>query len=138
MGVGPNYVTRKGFLVQGTVAYVTGEIATIVGDGLINRATTLNDQMAFGVTMEDMTAVRLVAAPNKIAINVALEGIVRVTAGAAITLGDRVTNNAVALAVTRTKAIAGAQPLPILGIALEAASAAGVQIDVLLTPGGTY
>lgn len=139
MGVGPNYVTRKGMSATGTTAYVMGDIITITGDAVIARATTTNDPLAIGVVMEDMTALRLTANPvGKIMLNVALEGIVRVTVGAAVSLGDRVTNNALAQAVTRAKAVAGAQPLPILGIALEAASAAGQQVDVLLTPGGTF
>lgn len=138
MGVGASYGTRKGFIASGTTAYVTGNIVTVTGDATVALALATNDLLAFGVVMEDMTAIRLIAAPGKIIVNVGLEGIVRVTTGAAVAIGDRVTNDVTARAVTRVRAIAGAQPLPVLGIAMTVATAAGQQIDVLLTPGAGF
>lgn len=136
MGVGPNYGLSKGFLATGATAYAFGEIATITAEATVARATTANVLTPMVVVQEDLDTTRL--ATGKAFINCALEGIVRVAAGAAVAIGDRVTNDTTARAVTRARTAAGSQPQPTFGIALTAASAAGDHIDVQLTPGETY
>jgi hypothetical protein len=136
MGVGPNYNTNKGFLATGATAYAFGEIATVTGDATVARATTINVVTPIVVVQEDLDTVRL--ATGKAFINCALEGLVRVQAGAAVAIGDRVTNDATARAIPRARTAAGSQLLPVFGIALTAASAAGDHIDVLLTQGALF
>lgn len=138
MGVGPNRGISKGFIAGGITAYVLGLIGEVTAEATVNLALTPNVLTPLVVVQEDMTAIRLTATPGKIVINCAITGIARVTAGAAVAIGDRVTNDATARAVTRVRAIAGAQPAACIGIALTAAAAAGTQIDVLLQPGLTY
>lgn len=138
MGVGQSQQIDKGFVAGGTTAYVLGLICEVTAEATVNLALTANVLTPLVVCKEDMTAVRLIATPGKIIINCALTGIVRVAAGAAVAIGDRVTNDITARAVTRVRAIAGAQPTATFGIALTAATAAGQHIDVLLTPGATY
>jgi hypothetical protein len=132
MGVGPNYILDKGFVAQGSTAYAFGELVVISA-----RATSAGS-LVLGVCQEALDATRLTrAGGTKAVIDIRLLGISRVIVGAAVAVGARLTNDASARAVTRTKAIAGAQPLETFGIALTAASAAGQQVDVLLTPGAT-
>lgn len=147
MGVGPNYVLDKGFLATGATAYVFGEIVkVVVGTG--SFSTTMNSVVRnttatvlttadtmLGVVQEDLDTVRL--ATGKAEVGVRLLGISRVQVGAAVTAGKYVTNDTTARAVAVTKAIAGAQPVPVLGYALTGATAAGQFIDVLLTPGAS-
>ena len=137
MGVGPNYVLNKGLLATGAAAYVFGELGIQSGDGTsVARAVTPNALGLLVVIQEDLDTVRL--ATGKAVINCSLLGIDRVVAGAAVAVGDRVTNDATARAETRARTIAGAQLLPTFGVALTAASAAGQHIDVLLTPGALF
>lgn len=137
MGVGPNYVLNKGLLALGSTAYAAGEIGVLSGTTpSVSRATTANVLTPLCVVMEDLDTTRL--ATGKAVIGCALLGIVRVIAGDAVAVGDRVTNNTSARAIPRTRAIAGAQPAATFGIALTAAAADGDHIDVLLTPGATY
>jgi hypothetical protein len=67
-------------------------------------------------------------------------GIARVVADGAVTAGAFVkpSTTTAGRVTPATKAIAGAQPLPVVGIALKAAQNAGDQILVLLTPGGMF
>lgn len=60
---------------------------------------------------------------------VAVCGVVKVEAGAAITLGDRLTTDGTGRAIAAVTTNEGG------AIALEAAAAAGVMISALLTPG---
>lgn len=139
MGVGPNHIISKGLVADGTTAYVAGLIGTLTAtEAHVALAGTADVLTPLVVIMEDMTAVRLIANPGKIVINCAFMGIVRVTAGAAVAIGDRVTNDTTSRAVTRARTAGGSQGLPVLGIALTAAAAAGTDIDVLLTPGATF
>jgi hypothetical protein len=62
----------------------------------------------------------------------------RVLAGGAIAVNDRVANDATCRVVTKAQAAAGAQPTPVVGTAMTAATQAGDFVDVLLTPGDTY
>lgn len=140
MGSGPNFVLDKGHIATGATAYARGEIVTpgafSNGQPSVSRATTVSATNLLYVCMEDLDATRLAA--GKAAINCRVLGIARVIAGGAITQFDRVKNDTTARAATVTRAIAGAQPVAILGIALTAATAAGQEIDVLLIPGGSF
>lgn len=135
MGLGPNYGLSKGFLATGTTAYEEGQIVEMHALQSVRRAVTADALTVMGVVMEDMSAARLTDNAGKIVVDVAMAGIVRVQAGGVVAIGDKVTNDATARAVTRARTAGGAQPMPILGIALTAAAAAGNHIDVLLTPG---
>jgi len=137
MGVGPNYGLNKGFLATGATAYATGEIVTPTStEAAVARAATANVTTPLYVVMEDLDTTRL--ATGKAIVSCAMGGIVRVQAGAPVAINDRVTNDATARAIPRARTAAGAQLLPVLGIALTAAGAAGDHIDVQLTPGGLY
>lgn len=148
MGVGPNFVLDKPFLATGATAYARAEIAKVqVGSGTfaavgnaIARATTATTNAVAGellvVVMEDLDTTRLATA--KAVLNCRVLGIARVKAGAAVTALTYVTNDATARAVSVTKAAAGAVPIQVLGIALTGATAAGQEIDVLLTPGASF
>src|ERR1035437_4187973 len=99
MGVGPNHVINKGLVADGTTAYVAGLIGTLTGTEAHGALAKTADVLTpLVVVMEDMTAVRLIATPGKIVISCAFAGIVRVTAGAAVAIGDRVTNDTTARA----------------------------------------
>jgi hypothetical protein len=139
MGVGPNYVLDKGFLAEGgNVAYTFGEIVVMgTANAACGRATTVAATNNFlGVCQESIDATKVVT--GKVFVDVRMLGIARVIAGAAITKGAKVTNDASARAVTVTRAGAGAQPANVLGIALTTTSTVGEHIDVLLTPGASY
>jgi len=136
MGVGANYVLNKGLLATGSTAYAFGEVVKLLADQKCVRATSADDLGFLGVCQEDLDTTRL--ATGKAVIGVAFLGLVRVIAGAEVNVGDRVTNNTSARAVTRSRTAAGSQPKSTFGIAMTYASGDGVHIDVLLTPGATY
>jgi hypothetical protein len=138
MGVGPNYGLSKGFLVGGATAIAYGEIAVAdTAEQSAKRAIVASAVVPpLGVFQEDVDTTRL--ATGKVFANVQIHGLVRVLVGAAVAKGDRVTNDTTARAVTVTRAAAGAQPAAVLGIAQNAATAAGQFIDVLLTPGASF
>ena len=136
MGVGPNYVLSKGFVATGSAAYAPGELVVASGDGTeCARATSANANV-LGVCMEKVDADKVTT--GKVVVGVDLMGISRVLAGDAVSVGDFLTNDTTARAVSKTKAAAGAQPGPVFGKALTAATAAGQYIDVLLIPGGQF
>lgn len=89
-------------------------------------------QDPFGVaTADQATALKEVT--------VMQEGIAECIASAAITAGDYVEiADATGKVRTKVKAIAGAQPTPIVGRAITAAGASGDIVDVKLMPGGMY
>lgn len=130
MGVGPNYVLDKGFVSTGASAYAFGEAVVLNGDGTkCARATSAGAQV-LGVCQEVLDATRV--ATGKAVIDIRLLGITRCIAGAAVSVGQKVTND------TSCRAVAGGGAgTPSFGIALTAATAAGQMIDVLLTPGNT-
>jgi hypothetical protein len=137
MGVGPNYVLDKGFIAQGATAYAFGEILVPgTATQTCARATTAGALNFLGVCQDSVDQTKI--ATGKVEVSVRLLGISRVIAGGTITTGSRVTNDTSARAVAVTRAAAGAQPAPILGIALTGTVTTGEQIDVLLTPGATY
>lgn len=72
--------------------------------------------------------------------NIRLYGIAKVIADGAINAGVPVkcSTTTAGMVTAATKAIAGAQPLPVLGLSLKVAQASGDAILVLLTPLGMY
>ena len=146
MGVGQSYVIQQGFIASGaayalTNGYITGTIAEISAEATVQPAVTVGNITPKVIVMEDVLATRFTQTPSlvgKIIINCALFGIVRVQVGAAVALGDMLTQDATARAITAVRSIAGAQPKQVIGIALQAATAAGQTVDVLLTPGETW
>jgi hypothetical protein len=138
MGTGPNYGLAKGMLAQGgAVAYAAGELLI---HGTVEqscaRATSASTLVPLGVCIEDVDSAKV--GTGKVFVGVALEGIVRVKCGAAVTRMARITNDTSARGVVVTRAAAGAQPQPVFGIALTTTSNANEFFDMLLTPGGTF
>jgi hypothetical protein len=140
MGTGPNYVLDKGFLAQGgSVQYNFGEIivpGTAVQSCVRSTAAVGGTTFFLGVCQETIDAAKVVT--GKVFADVRMLGISRVIAGGTVTVGARVTSDTSARAVAVTRAAAGAQPAPILGIALTGTTNVGEHIDVLLTPGASY
>jgi hypothetical protein len=140
MGVGPNYGLDKGFLAQGgSVQYNFGE-AVIPGSAVQScaRSTGAPTGTTFwlGICQETIDASKVNT--GKAFIDIRLNGISRAIAGATVTVGARLTTDTSARVVPVTRAAAGAQPAPILGIALTGTTNVGEHIDVLLTPGASY
>jgi hypothetical protein len=131
MGMGPNYILSKGHLATGATAYAFGELVVAAGTGTSCARATTPAAKVRGVCQEAIDVGKVTT--GKAVINIALMGIVRVLAGAAVAVDDRVTNDATARAVTANVAV-GAKEY--FGVALTAATAAGQYIDVLLTPYG--
>jgi len=132
-----DYVLDKGYVATGSTAYARGELVTLDSTGKkVSRATTANVLTPIFPCGEDLDVAYLNT--GKAVINCKVMGIARCLSGAAVNVGDRVTNDATARAITRTRAAAGAQPAASFGIAMTPATAAGQEIDVLLTPGGTF
>jgi hypothetical protein len=130
MGSGPNYVLDKGYVATGSTAYTAGELVVASGDGTKSaRATTAGAEI-LGVNQENADATRVTT--GKAVLDTRLLGIARVLAGAAVAVGDKLTNDTTARAVT-----GGAAGTRSFGKALTAATAAGQYIDVLLTPANT-
>lgn len=131
MGVGPNYVLDKGYLVQGTTAILSGELAV---DGTVDqsviRAGAAGD--VIGVFQETVDATRVTT--GKVFADVRLLGIARVLCGGTVAKGDRLAADATARAITSARSIAGALAPRVFGRALTAGTI-GTYIDVLLTPG---
>jgi hypothetical protein len=132
MGVGPNYVLDKGFVATGSTAYAQGELVTASGDGTKCARATGAGARVLGVCQESVDATRVTT--GKVVLDVRLLGISRVLAGAAVAVGDRVTNDATARAVAVAASLGLKESF---GVALTASTAAGQFIDVLLTPAAT-
>lgn len=121
---GPNYVLDKGFEATGTTPYDYGEIVALTGtDGEMQRNTSAAS-VSLGVNYERVDAELL--SRGTTVLTVRLLGIASALAGASITVGDKLTNDASARAVT---AAAGN---PVFGTALSSASGAGEYVDVLM------
>jgi hypothetical protein len=134
--VGPNFVLDKGFRATGATAYAFGECVVLTTDGTtVARATSANAR-CIGIVQDDAEVAKVTT--GKLNVSVRLLGISRVLAGAAVAINDRVAVDTTARVVTKVQTAGGAQPTPVIGTALTAATAAGDFIDVLLTPGDTY
>jgi len=93
----------------------------------IDRCSAIT-QVPLGVVQENVDVAKV--ALGKVVANVRLVGISRVTAGAAVAINSEVSTD------TTGRAIVAATTSRVAGIALQAAAAAGDQIDVLLVPAG--
>jgi hypothetical protein len=139
MGVGPNYVLDKGFIAQGATAYAFGELiapGTLTQTCVRATAAPTGTTTWLGVCQDSVDQTKIATA--KVEVSVRILGIARVIAGASVAVGNRLTNDTSARAVPVTRAGAGAQPAPVVGIALTGTSTVGEHIDVLLTPGASY
>jgi len=136
MGVGPNYVLDKGFLLTGSAAFVRGfavkQSATANAVALITAANAA----VIGIVQDDVDAAKV--ATGKAVGDIRILGISRVVAGAAVAIGDNVATDNQGRAVTKAQTAGGSQPTPVFGIALTACTVAGAEIDVLLTPGRVF
>jgi hypothetical protein len=129
----------KGFVVDSTATNVKAGRAAILGSG--NQTVTIAGAAAdvLGIFINEFTGMDAVKiATGKATVSVALHGIVRCEAGAAVARRDRLTTDSVGRVITKTQTAGGTAPAAVLGIALTPASAAGDMIDVLLTPGGRF
>jgi hypothetical protein len=134
--MGPNFVLDKGFLATGSVAYTAGEFVVLAAPGdQVARATAANSR-CIGLVTDSVETAKVTT--GKAQVSVRIMGIGRALAGGAIALGDRVATDASARVVTKAQSAAGAQPTPVVGTALTAATQAGDMIDVLLTPFDVY
>jgi len=132
MGVGADHVLTKGHLATGATAYKAGEAVVSSGDGTkVARATSAGAKLR-GVCQENLDTNRL--ASGKAVVGVNILGICRALAGGAIAVDDRVTNDTTARFVTVNAAVGSKE---CAGIALTAATGAGVYFDLLLTPYGS-
>jgi hypothetical protein len=134
--MGPNFVLDKGFQATGSTAYAFGEPVVLVGDGTQIARAGAGAANVIGICYEDCELTRVQT--GKAVLDTRVLGIARVLAGAAVARDSRVAVDATCRAVAATRAAAGAQPAPVFGIAMTAATQAGDFIDVLLTPGATY
>jgi hypothetical protein len=134
--MGPNFVLDKGLLATGSAAYAFGEPVVLAGDGTQSARAGAGATNVVGINYEDCDVAKVLT--GKAILDTRILGIARVLAGAAIARDARVGVDATCRAVTVTRAIAGAQPAAVFGIALTAAAVAGDFIDVLLTPGATW
>jgi hypothetical protein len=138
---GPNYGLAKGMIVDSAATNVkVGRACAQTGTS--NQTVTTAGAAAdvFGIFIDEygtgMDAAKI--ATGKATIGVAVWGIVRVEAGAAITRRARLITDSSGRSVAATKAAAGAQPAFTHGIALSAAAQAGDMVDCLLTPGALF
>src|SRR4051812_28570629 len=131
--MGPNHVLDKGYLVDAsaTVANLVQFRAVILNSSntVVTGAGASADVL--GVTQYTAGDAAKIAT-GKVTVGVRLLGITRWEAGAAVARRARVTSDSSGRCVGVTRAIAGAQPAIVAGIAQTPASAAGDYIDVLL------
>jgi hypothetical protein len=128
-----NFVLDKGYIVLSTYAssdtngVQAFRFVRVTASQTIDRCSAIT-QVPVGVVMESIDLAKVQG--GKAVADVRLMGIARVTASAAISLMAEVSTTADGRAVT------AATTSRVAGIALQAAGAAGDQIDVLLTPAG--
>jgi hypothetical protein len=135
MGVGGNYILNKGFLATGTTGYIFGKAVVASGAGTSCAIAGAGAQV-LGVLQETVDDAKITT--GKAVVDVALDGLCRVMVGAAVAVGDMLTTDSSARAITKAKAGAGVQPGNIFARALTAATAANQMIDVQLLPGGQF
>lgn len=125
-----NYVLSKGYKVTPGKPYLFGQAVRLVGLETIDVATSPT-QLVIGVCIENLDQAK--ADTGKATVGVQHMGIARmIAADGTIDPGERV------------GATTGGRVVPVatggdfvVGIALTGSDAAGDQIDVLLTPGGS-
>jgi hypothetical protein len=136
MGVGPNYVLDKGFLLNGSSAYTAFTFVKRAGDGTHATKTSAGTDVVLGVVQADTDAAKV--ATGKVVGDVRILGITRCVSGGAVAVGDHIKSDTNAKGVAMTQAAAGAQPAPCAGIAMTATTGTGQTFDLLLTPGATF
>lgn len=130
-----DHILSKGMKATTGKAYTRGQVLQMTAAWTVDVATA-STQVLVGVCEEDIDQVKVDT--GKAVIAVAVMGVARCIASAAITAGTPVTATTGGKIVGMTKAAAGAQPARQLGIAMAAAAANNDEIDVLLTPGGQF
>jgi hypothetical protein len=130
-----NYVLAQGFSIPAGQT-VTYGLCAVQGSGNRVAQTAGAAAQVLGVFIETVDTAKV--ATGKVVAGVQLMGEARVIAGAAVSRGDHLTTDASGRAVTKTKAIAGAQPGNSFGVAMTPASSAGDIIEVILTPFDTF
>jgi hypothetical protein len=126
---GPNYVLDKGYNLLNSGAaqsiYRFMKFASTENSVLQQTASNL---YSIGVCQQRVEAVD--SATGNVQVEVRILGISKVEAGAAVALGAEVMSDTTGRAIT-----AATTGNAVVGRALQAATAAGEWIDVLLTPG---
>jgi methionine aminopeptidase len=123
-----NFVLDKGLLFQGGGAV---SAFFFVKAGTVNYSCAANTTAGgdcIGVVQENVDATK--TATGKVVVDSRLMGISRVVAGAAVAYGVEVMSDASGRAIAWTTGNRS------LGFAMQAATAAGDQIDVLFFPNG--
>jgi hypothetical protein len=133
---GPDHILDKGFTTTGSTAYAFGEAIVQGSTNTSCARASVANSLVLGVCQENLDATKVTT--GKAAANVRILGITRVIAGGAVARGARVANDVNARGVAQARAVAGAQPANVFGVALSPASQAGDTFDVLLTPGATF
>jgi hypothetical protein len=125
---GPSYVLNKGFKVDSAATNVVFGRFAKLGSGNEIVTTAGAGDLAIGVYTETLDTAKV--STGKATVGIAIMGLVRCMAGAAITRGTRVKSDANGKAIACTAALENA-----LGVAMTPASADGDLIDIILTPG---
>jgi hypothetical protein len=137
-----DHILSKGYgILQGSTALARGEVCYVSGVRQVSRATSAQQEGLLGVALESVDASKV--AGGGVVPGLAIIGVARCVAGAGvaganIAPGDKVTNDTAAKVVKATATAAGAVPKLVLGIAYGAATQAGDEFDVLLTPGARF
>lgn len=135
--MGPNYVLSKGFVVDAaavTANFGFGRVAKFsTSNTLVTSVTAATDQ-PLGVVQDTLDSAKILT--GKATVTLAIMGMARCIAGAALTRGARLTIDSVGRVVAAAPAAGTNNNL--VGMALSPASAAGDQVDVLLMIGSTF
>jgi hypothetical protein len=126
---GANFILDKGYILEGSTAYTAFRFVAAGATDTSVTSTIAAGALALGVIQEDVDAAKV--ATGKVAADVRILGISKVTAGAAVTLWAEVVTDTSGRAVN-----AATSTHRVLGRALQSAAAAGDIIDVLLVPCG--
>jgi hypothetical protein len=124
---GPNYGLDKGYNLSnsGAAQTIYRFMKFAGGENLVTQATAITDK-CIGVTQQRADAAK--SAYGNVQLDIRLYGITKIESGAAVALMDVVAPD------TTGRAVTAASTQYRHGIALQAATAAGQWIDVLLTP----
>jgi len=124
---GPNFVLDKGYAAGGAIRQF--RCVELGASEVVTEANAAND-VVWGICQEEVSAGD---ATNGRVADIRLMGISRCIAGAAITIGARVTTDNQGRVVPSPVAVGTVYPQ--VGLACQAAAAAGDHVDVMLTPG---
>ena len=130
MGFGGDYVLNRGFHADGAITQFR-----LVKAGSDSRHVTpaaVAGERVLGVCQETISAAD---ATSERVVNIAILGVSLVEAGGVVAAGARVKTDNVGRVVAAAEGVGNEE---IVGVAFDAASAAGDWIAVLLTPGATF